>query len=147
MSLKEWFRTYFVKNSFEYVINKICSISLKGQDTLPNKAELCRLKRELFYYFLQKLEETKKGKDVLDLKFGGIYYMESLTVHEELKNLDIAAIVMLQQSLKTKEVIDPMPRNQNATDLNALKESYEDTLYKDAFIECVTVIDNHIATL
>lgn len=146
MSIRTFFRTYFEETSYEYVIHKIKNLPLRGDKSLVDKAELCRLKRELLCYFSQKLEEIKKRKDVLDLKFGGIYYKESSSVLEQLRNLDIEAIVMLQQSLKTKEAIDPMPRNQFSEDID-LAKLYEGTLYYNNFVNCLKLIENHIKTL
>ena len=145
MSLKEWFRTYFVKNSFEYVINKIFHISLRGQDSLPNQAELCRLKRELFNYFSQRLDALKEQKDPLDLKFGAIYAIESLKLIGYMKKSNNEAVDILQSSLKTMEIVAPLARNNNPCDLSTLSAFYDNSTYKEDYNKCIKLINEHLA--
>lgn len=145
MSIKEWFRTYFVKNSFEYVINKICYISLRGHDSLPNQAELCRLKRELFNYFSQRLDALKSQKDPLDLKFGAIYASESLKLIGYMKMSNNEAVDILQSSLKTREIVDPLARNNNPCDLSTLSAFYDKSTYKEDYNKCIKLINEHLA--
>jgi len=145
MTLTEWFRTYFIRDSFEYVINKICSLSLKGQDTLPNKAELCRLKRELFNYFSQRLDALKSQKDPLDLKFGAIYASESLKLIGYMKKSNNEAVDILQSSLKTMEIVAPLARNNNPCDLSTLSAFYDNSTYKEDYYKCIKLINEHLS--
>jgi len=145
MSLREWFRTYLVKDSYEYVIHTISNIALRGDESLYDRAELCRLKRELLNYLIQNLDTLKKKKDPLDYKFGFKYAIESLTIIEYMQRLNIDAITLLQQSMKLKDVIEPIPRNNEPLDINALAALYAESVYKKDFELCITLIDNHIA--
>jgi hypothetical protein len=62
-----------------------------------------------------------------------------------MQRLNIDAITLLQQSMKLKDVIEPIPRNNEPLDINALAALYAESVYKKDFELCITLIDNHIA--
>ena len=147
MSIKTLINKYFISHSIEYIINWINKLMTEGDETLMNKAELCRLKRELFYYFIHKLEELKELKKSKSDKFNTIYTWEYIKILSQLKLLDKEAAKILINSIKTKEIVEPVARNVFINNIDLLTEKYAESIYSAIFSRGKKMIDAHMLYL
>ena len=143
--VKELYRTYIKRDSFEYIVRQLESIPLRGDDKILARAEKYRLQLELCNYFNQQLERLSNNILVTNPSLSAEYIRESRIIIEKFKKPITEYLLFLKAQNSNNPVVQTyVERNSIPTEMNSLAQQYKETSYENEFIRTVKLIDNYI---
>lgn len=107
------------------------------------RAEKYRLQLELYNYFKQRLDIIISQIGLKNLPKMGLYVTETSNIGTYCNRI-IGHAIALQNEVGYGKILDTLPRNNSAVDVDNLFQSYRTSSYKNVFTRIVALIDNYI---